>query len=171
MNTEQISNILQSFKKKHKSITFGVYAADTLPHSFKKTAAFIANTDTRSKPGTHWVAFIIPKRGKPIYFDSYGLPPYIDQHLTFLKSVSNKHRFNNKSLQSITSKLCGHYCIYFIHEYLKNNSLKLFQDKFTFNVKENDNIVKKAFKCLKIKKKAPLQVFGKRNQLCCSRCF
>ena len=48
----------------------------------------VANTDPSSKPGTHWVAFYFPSKGKGEFFDSYGHPPiyYNNSFKNFLKT-------------------------------------------------------------------------------------
>ena len=51
------------------------------------------------------------KERKGEFFDSYGLPPsnYIGTFSSFLNGWS----FNSVTLQSINSKVCGHYCLYY----------------------------------------------------------
>ena len=60
MNTVQITYAL-----KHDNITnkqfIGVFPSDRLPKKIKHyPCGFVANTDPRTKPGTHWVAFYFP---------------------------------------------------------------------------------------------------------------
>ncbi|XP_018396617.1 PREDICTED: uncharacterized protein LOC108774886 [Cyphomyrmex costatus] len=68
--------------------TIGVYAADEIPTFWGKPAAIIANTDDHTKPGTHWVAMYVGRDGVGHYFDSYGLPPIIPQHLAHYRKNS-----------------------------------------------------------------------------------
>ena len=94
----------------------GVYPSDQLPASVSHyPALFIANVDTSDKPGTHWVAFYFTKEQVGEFFDSYGSPPrkYSGTFTTFLNNNSNQWIFNTATLQSIYSKVCGHYCLYF----------------------------------------------------------
>ena len=72
--------------------------------------------DTSEKPGSHWVAFYFTKDQKEEFFDFYGLPPSNDAvtFSPFLNNNSNDWSFNSVTLQSINSKVCGHYCLFII---------------------------------------------------------
>lgn len=48
----------------------GVYASDELP-SIKNNQMYISNLDTRSEPGSHWVA-VYKKNNKLYVYDSFG---------------------------------------------------------------------------------------------------
>ena len=94
----------------------GVYPSDKLPASVSQfPALLIANVDTNDKPGSHWVAFYFTKEQEGEFFDSYGSPPskYSGTFTTFLNNSSNQRSFNTMTLQSIYSKVCRHYCLYF----------------------------------------------------------
>jgi hypothetical protein len=137
MNSEQLFLALQCFNKRRGgAFTIGVYAADTLPIKYSKPAAFIANTDEQGKPGTHWVAIFIPKAGKTEYFDSYGLSPYVRDHLLFLKNEN--YTYNEKEMQSLTSNVCGHYCLMFLASRMNGHTLKKFQNLFGKDLFAND---------------------------------
>lgn len=58
------------------------------------------------------MAIFIKYRGHAFYFDSYGLEPneYVKEFLKKFKSVTR----NVSPLQSSTTNVCGHYCIYFL---------------------------------------------------------
>lgn len=164
MNSTQILHKLKQINKKHGDhFQVGVFAADTLPVYYNKPAAFVANTDTQDEPGTHWVAFFIPKRGKPEFFDSYGLSAIADGHLDFCSNGSS-WKYNKKELQSLTSKVCGHYCLAFLSSRMSNISLATFQKKFSSNSKDNDEIVENWVKCAF----RNLSLCN-RGQHCCSR--
>ena len=103
MNTTQLVIILK--KDKYTRAVFqGVYAA-----------LFIANVDTSEKPGSHWAAFYFTKEREGEFFDSYGLPSsnYTGTFSSLLNKNSNGWSFNSVTLQSINSKVCGHYCLYY----------------------------------------------------------
>ncbi|KAG8223665.1 hypothetical protein J437_LFUL001772, partial [Ladona fulva] len=89
----------------------GVNAADTLPVLAERPCAFIASTYPKNKPGEHWVVFFIDGNGVCEYFDSFGEPLIIVHHKMFIKRNSNQSVYNNSSLQSPTSSVCGHYCL------------------------------------------------------------
>jgi hypothetical protein len=152
MDASQLIRALQKLNNNHDDkYHVGVYAADTIPNIIRKPAAIIANTDEQDKPGTHWVAMYIPKRGCIEFFDSYGLPPLADGHMKFLnkKGVS----FNKMELQSLTSKVCGQFCLCFLGSRMNGHSMRDFQKLFSKNTKSNDHIVRshvnKIFKHLK----------------------
>jgi len=106
MNTLEI----ESFLRRNCSRDFqGVYSVDTLPDQPK---LLVCNTDPSTKPGKHWIAIYVDKRGRGEYFDSFGRPPstlfrrYLDKHCkTWI--------FNRRQLQSVLSRFCGYYCCLF----------------------------------------------------------
>lgn len=89
----------------------GVFARDELPDLAleNKPLALVLNTDPHDKPGQHWLAIYAPTEGPYELFDSFGLSPSF-YALDFLEPTHSLH-----SLQSYSSSLCGHYCIYFIY--------------------------------------------------------
>jgi Adenovirus endoprotease len=100
----------------------GVFPADCIPlqvlRSRSRDTCFIVNTDRRSLPGKHWLAFYYNYRDRSLdYFDSFGLP------LSFYRYVSSNFGSRNIKLntvnqrgmlQSITSAACGYYCILYL---------------------------------------------------------
>jgi hypothetical protein len=164
MDSVQILHKLKKLNRKHGNIyQVGVFAADTLPVIYNKPAAFVANTDTQDRPGSHWVAFFIPKRGKPEYFDSYGLSAMVEGHLDFCSNGST-WLYNKKEFQSVTSKVCGQYCLAFLSSRMSGMSLKRFQTRFSSNTRINDKLVEKWAKCTS----STLNRCN-RGQHCCSR--
>ena len=115
MNTIQLASILRK-DKFTRTVFQGVYPSDKLPTGVSSfPALLIANVDTSDEPGSHWVAFYFTKERKGEFFDSYGLPPssYSGTFSSFLNNSSNDWSFNSVTLQSIDSKVCGHYYLYF----------------------------------------------------------
>ena len=106
----------------------GVFPSDRLPPDFLQSSlcsassyvpfsvACIANTDPSNLPGQHWVAFYIDRsRSPPIFefFDSYGLTP---SDYNFPTISPNAHLIHNPiALQSLTSTVCGQYCILYLY--------------------------------------------------------
>ena len=92
--------------------------------------------DTSDKPGTHWVAFYFTKEREGEFFDSYGLPPsnYTGTFSSFLNN-------NSKTLQSIDSKVCGHYCLYFALFRSCQVSMSAVVHRFSSNKSRNDFLV------------------------------
>jgi hypothetical protein len=145
----------------------GVYAADKLPRKFKKPAAFIANTDNHDQAGTHWVAFFIPRHGKPEYFDSYGMYTFIEGHLNFKSKVSKSWLHNKMCMQSLTSNVCGQYCLFFLIARMRDHSMKTFQSVFSKNSIQNDKLVRT---CIKNKfKNYCMTKCNAHGQKCCPK--
>jgi len=123
--------IRRAMRKNKKFL--GVYAADELP--LKKPGGLIVNTDKRHLPGTHWIAIHVNKRGECEYFDSYGLPPMVQEHIDY----SEKCTINKKTLQSPFSSLCGHYCMLYLDSKFRGKSLNQFLKQFKQeNIYSND---------------------------------
>jgi hypothetical protein len=113
LSSKDIASILNS-NEKCKGLFCGVYAADTLPKKFSKPAAIIVNTDKQNAPGQHWVAMYFDTIGNCEYFDSFGLPPYIPDHVNFIRKHGKQGiMWGKSSLQGLESSVCGHYtCMY-----------------------------------------------------------
>jgi len=86
----------------------GVFSIDNLPDDQR---LLVCNTDPSNKPGRHWIAIYIHD-GRGEFFDSFGRRPNI-----YFERYINRHcvswNFNDRQLQCLISKFCGHYCIYF----------------------------------------------------------
>ena len=104
MNSDEIDRFLR--RRLHDFD--GVFSVDNLPEDPR---LLVCNTDPSDKPGRHWIAIYI-EDGRGDFFDSFGRRPNVD-----FERYMNRHcvswNFNDKQLQSIVSKFCGHYCIYF----------------------------------------------------------
>ena len=115
MNSIQLTHILRK-DKYPRGVFQGVYPSDQLPTCVSSyPPLFIANVDTSEKPGSQWVAFYFTKDREGEFFDSYGLPPsnYTGTFTRFFNDNSNSWEFNFVTLQSIKSKVCGQYCLYY----------------------------------------------------------
>lgn len=90
------------------SVFRGVFASDELPLHFSRfPSALICNTDKADLPGTHWVAMYFEERGEGEYFDSFGLPPWVDSICCFLnRQAQKKWLYNNVQLQSPKFDAC-----------------------------------------------------------------
>ena len=134
MNSLQLERALERnpFTKK----TFrGVFAADELPDLDTFPCGFVANTDPRTEPGTHWVAFYFPSRDKGEFFDSYGYPPeYYGEGFT----VYDVETINSHKLQSSWSEVCGHYCIFYLYYRSRRHSMSKIVNMFSSNTTIND---------------------------------
>ena len=124
----------------------GVFASDQLDKvKIQFPCALIANTDPISKPGTHWVAFFFDPDGNVEYFDSYGLPPQnSDLENFFRKHGVKRHSHNSEILQSILSTVCGHWCLAFLGNRVRGQSMSVFVNRFkNCPSTSNDVFVKK----------------------------
>ena len=159
-------------KDQHAATLFeGVFAADTLPtHVYRKPAYFIVNTDPVSKPGKHWIAITIDCHGHGEYFDSYGLPPYINNHQKFLNRHCKTWKFNNTDLQALDSTVCGQYCVMYLlhksHGYSLNDFKTMY---FSENCNKNDEIVDKMFQRYMANFRLCDDLAVKKSQSCCKR--
>ena len=101
MNTEEIERVLRRVRGKNFD---GAFSADTLP---EKPHLLVVNTDDSHSPGRHWV-----KNDYGEYFDSFGQPPTANFE-RYLNRHCQSWTFNRRQLQSVVSRFCGHYCIYY----------------------------------------------------------
>ena len=112
-----------------------MFPSDRLPSRIKQyPAGLIANVDRSNKPGSHWIA---------IYIDSYGNKPefYEYSFKEFLEENSRAYTFNNPCLQSLYSRVCGQYCLYFFLFKARSFSLETIVNRFTANKRLNDEFV------------------------------
>ena len=75
-------------------------------------ALIVCNTDTSSRPGERWIVLYDNENSREEYFDSMGRFP-TKWFETFLDENCNSWIWNEKQLQSVISKLCGHYYIFY----------------------------------------------------------
>jgi len=84
--------------------------------------------------------YIYVKDGRGEYFDSFGRRPN-----SVLERNLNRHCsswiFNERQLQSVASKLCGHYCIYFCLLRDRGINMRKFSSSFTSDTGLNDVLV------------------------------
>lgn len=111
MDTTTINRILRSEPSTRHQYS-GCFPSDALrlPHSYP--SAVVANLDPMDRPGSHWVALYMRSPTRVDYFDSYGLPPIGDIG-RFLANFKERTT-NNCIIQSVNSRVCGHYCIFFL---------------------------------------------------------
>ncbi|GBN06781.1 hypothetical protein AVEN_268923-1 [Araneus ventricosus] len=121
MNGNQIHFILS--RDPHTSPFFsGIFASDTIP-MLKEKSAIVVNADKSSEPGSDWLAFY-QEADNVEFFYSYGNPPefYGPRFQDFTSNYSSVY-WNSTTLQSLTSNVCGAYCIYFILKRCQGHSL------------------------------------------------
>ena len=76
MNSRQLHWILSNDKVTSRNCK-GIHALDEIEHikQISFPSAYVFNLDPSYKPGVHWVAAYIDRKGLPEYFDSFGRPP------------------------------------------------------------------------------------------------
>lgn len=146
MNTGELNHLLD-----HLPGFQGTFASNQIPKLklTTKNKSLICNTDPSHKPGTHWIAMNMYKKGKKNIlevFDSYGTKAKIN-HSKKWEIKMNKYCF-----QGSRSIVCGQYCVFFCHKRLlgysfnqivqclkkSKNSDKLVE-KYTLWLKKNLN--------------------------------
>lgn len=138
MNTVELLGKLKTFKN-----FIGVFPCDKTPKVKKKVFGIIINTDKADQKGQHWVSYFV-KNGKGEYFDSFGLPPYNQHILKFVKVYSKKgFTWNKQQVQDVKSTTCGNYCVLFLACKFKGVPTKTFKLLFCKNFKTNDKLVYK----------------------------
>lgn len=111
-----------------------VYPRDLVPTSFPQyPCCFIANTDTSSNPGEHWVAYYVHSPELIEFFDSFAMPPIA------YGFELHSHKHNLLQIQSNTSDFCGHFCIYYLFHRALGKPLEfLIRDFSPVNLRQND---------------------------------
>ena len=133
MNTEEIDRVLRRTCAENFD---GVFSADNLP---EKPRLLVVNTDPASQPGRHWVCICV-ENGRGEYFDSFGPPPtahferYLNRHCS-------SWTFNQRQLQSVISRFCGHYCIYYCMLRCRGLDMPKIVSSFTADTALNDVLV------------------------------
>jgi hypothetical protein len=107
MNTKEIDQFIRG-DRASCGIFQGVFSLDTLSD---KLRLLICNTDTSSKPSSHWIAVVIDAKGRGECFDSFGRKPS-----ALFEDYMNKNcthwTFNARQLKSVVSSYCGFYCCF-----------------------------------------------------------
>ena len=97
----------------------GVFMRNSIPNEIKYKECGVVNLDSTEGNGTHWVAYY--KNGKEcIYFDSFGL----DAPIELQQYLGNPYRYQTFQLQDAEDSICGHLCLYVLHELCNGNIFK-----------------------------------------------
>jgi hypothetical protein len=106
------NTVIDKVLRKHCAIYSGIYACDQLPDAPVHPSVIVVNTDPASRPGRHWICMFFSEDGHGEFFDSFGMLPkrvferYMERHCF-------AWTFNKKQMQSLVSRFCGHYCIWY----------------------------------------------------------
>ena len=116
----------------------GVYSCDNLPEN---AHLLVSSTDLSDKPGRHWICIYRDRStGIGEYFDSFGRRPN-DDFERYMNSKCCNWTFNNVQLQSVVSRFCGLYCIYFCLLRSRNVDMRKIVSSLTSDTAYNDAIV------------------------------
>lgn len=139
MDSQKLGQLLYTLTKGTNCKVAGVFPRDQIPQSFESyPTCLIANTDTSDLPGQHWVCYFFKNPSDYEFFDSYGLHP-----INYGFSLSSPSFYNTRSLQSLTSAVCGQFCLFFIHAKSCGHSLPDIVHSFTHtNPIWNDKVVR-----------------------------
>lgn len=110
-------SILKILSREHQTAKYfvGVFPSDKIPHIKTFPAALVINADKHTERGSHWLAIFIEDQETLEFFDSYGLPPdNYGEHVIRYVTRFSRVKWNKTCLQSLTSNVCGPFCIYFL---------------------------------------------------------
>ena len=116
MNSKQLRWILSNDKVTSRTFK-GVYALDEIVHTKQKSSpsAYVFNLDPSYKPGVHWVAVYIDRKGLVEYFDSFGRPPPREIK-DFLYTCAESWNYNHVPVQELYSTTCGQLVVFYIYQ-------------------------------------------------------
>ena len=127
-------------RKRCGRIFLGVFAIDRLPQPLptRRPLILVCNTDPHDRPGEHWIVLYINTNGE--YFDSFAEKPRRTFEL-YLDKYCARWTMNNKTLQSVISSFCGHYCVFYSLYKCLNYDIDAITNIFTNNTALNDYLV------------------------------
>ena len=111
MNTREIQYILRKHQKTGP-VFLGAVPSDGIPDTDIFPYAVVINTEPHDDCGRHWVAVFVESKDNVEYFDSYGGLPN-SNIASFLLRFPHVLRHTER-FQSLSSTVCGHYCIFFL---------------------------------------------------------
>ena len=111
-----------------------------------QTRCWVLNLSPSTHPGTHWVAVHV-SRTSVEYFCSYGLEPPgdLDKVLKRWARTGRRRVYDSNVgtvLQTLTSDLCGEYCVLYLKCRCRGVSFREFLTSFTTDTGLNDEILK-----------------------------
>ena len=131
-----------------KPYFYGTVACDRLPRRpiKKEPRGYIVNTDPRDRPGRHWLALWTHSGNVCEMMDSYALPlesyETIELLQDWLESQWKYVIYNGQSLQSIYSKSCGDYTLFYLKDSARGQSMDEFLRRFSkYDYVDNDHKV------------------------------
>ena len=118
-----------------------VFAKDELPVPHTFPVCLVVNTHPRSLRGEHWVAMYFEDDQHNEFFESYGFPPDRYTFAPYLARGDETLR-SFRTLQALTSDVCGHYCLFYLYHRTRVRSLQAVVNSFRVNNRrDNDRYV------------------------------
>ena len=117
----------------------GIYSRDRLPKKIGKECGII-NLDDMVGPGTHWVCYrnldsVVE------YFDPFGLI-MPNEALIFLSSSGKQIVYSLDEIQNRNTVFCGYWCLYYLFERQRGNSILDIIHNPYFDSDNSDFIIK-----------------------------
>jgi hypothetical protein len=127
-NGEELTTALQQLAPRGWQIFCGQSHELFDPRAISRPFCAIANLDSASGPGTHWVAFCSARSGPVYYCDSLGdaPPAALAQKL---KAISPDVFYNSTQIQPDESDKCGFFALDFCARFVRGaRGLELYGD-------------------------------------------
>ena len=140
MNTTQLQRVLDE-DPRTSTVFQGVFPQNHRPPHPHPPVGYILNTDPCDRPGEHWVAVFFDREGQGEYFDSYGYPPLSPVITRWLTETTRRWTWNTQPLQSDTTAVCGHYCLFYAAHRARDVPMSQIVAMFTGPPLENDVMV------------------------------
>jgi hypothetical protein len=127
---------------KAKRIKVGVISADQVKSMLNVPSPkmYIANLQSSKFRGNHWISIYSPKLNEYEIFDSYGKS--VRSFGMYFNELAKLNPLENcKTLQSLSSSVCGQYALFYSYHRLNNSSYVQIMSKFGCSQLVNDRIV------------------------------
>ena len=104
----------------------GIYSRDVLPNKIRKECGII-NLDDIQGPGTHWVCYrnldsVVESLPVVEYLDPFGLI-MPNEALRYFNTSGKQIVYSIDEIQSRSTVLCGYWCLYYLYERQRGNSI------------------------------------------------
>lgn len=124
MNSAEIYRILSRDPVTSRYFV-GVFPSDRIPEVKDTPAAMVINNEEHFKSGAHWLAVYINENETCEFFDSFALPPAAyGENISAFVNRYPVVKWNKIPFQSLTSNVCGPYCIYYLFKRCKRWCMK-----------------------------------------------
>ena len=119
----------------------GIYSRNGLPHKIRKECGII-NLDDIKGPGTHWVCYRNINNVVE-YFDPFGLI-MPNEALEYFRTSGKRIVYSMDEIQNRNTVLCGYWCLYYLFERQRSNSiLNVIHNPYFDN--DNSDFIKEYF--------------------------